>query len=161
MRSALPVALMTALLGSASFLAGVRVGSDQSTDIEQARRWAQRMQDDARVLRNGARAGAGVAQLAREHDRLRDDLKGLVEAHERWGSTLEPGERSRVAERLDAVASGCERIRADLGRLDAALADRHIDRRRIQELGQAIGRQSGICERELGLAAQAVARGVT
>ena len=149
MRPALPVALMAALLGSASFLVGVRVGADQSTDIEQAQRWAQRMQDDARVLRNGARAGAGVAQLEREHDRLRNDLKGLVEAHERWGLALEPGERSRVAERLAAVAAGCERIHTDLGRLDAALADRKIDRRRIQELGQAIGRQSGICEREL------------
>jgi hypothetical protein len=149
MRSAVPLVLLTSLVTAVS--AGVAAPSDTSPsdDITVALQSAQRLQDEARALRNGARSGAAIAELARVQDRLRDSLRALVQGHERWASTLAPDERRRIADRLTAIGSGCERIRANLGRLGAALADRDVDRARIQELGQAIGRQSGMCERAL------------
>jgi hypothetical protein len=148
MGSALSVTLIALFAAAASGL-GVRPDAGPSDDIRLACRRAQRLQDDARMLRNGARSGAPIAELALLQARLRDNLNALVLMHDRWGSALEPAQRRRVAAHLATVVAGCERIRAHLDGLAGALADRELERRRIQALGQAIGRQSGICERAL------------
>lgn len=118
-------------------------------DLSAAAKQAQHLQDTARVLRNGARAGADAAALARERDRLRAELELLVQAHERWSSAAADEERRRAQPRMADVQQGCDRLRAYLDELDDALAAGTLDRARIQALGQSIGRQAAACEHAL------------
>jgi hypothetical protein len=113
------------------------------------RHWAQQLQDDARILRNGARAGRGADVLSREHTRLRSDLDELVRSHERWIEELSIDERARFAAVIVEVERGCARIRAYLVDLGETLEAQPLDRRRVQFLGQVIGRQAWTCERQL------------
>jgi hypothetical protein len=118
----------------------------QTDSTSVARRASQRLQDDARGLRNGARAGSSAAVLGRERDRLRRDLDRLVRSHESWASELTPDESARLAATISEIEEGCARIRAHLDALDAALDAKALDRQRVQRLGQAIGRQAARCE---------------
>jgi hypothetical protein len=135
--------IVAALTWSVNPLAG------RSDPTSAARRCAQQLQDDARTLRNGARAGRSAAVLAREHDRLRSDLDALVRSHERWVSALSAAEADRLAATIAEIEQGCARIRAGLSELDETLSTPDFNRRRVQLLGQSIGRQAWACERAL------------
>lgn len=125
-----------------------------SDDFRQATTWAQRLQDDARVLRNGVRSGAVGTILGRQHERLRGDLERLVESHQRWAGSLPSTDRQRIDERLRAIQHGCRLLQAQLDELGRALAAPTPDRQAIRSLGQSIGQQAGHCERALREAAR-------
>ena len=126
-------------------------------DLAAAAEQAQRLQDTARVLRNGARMGADAAVLRRQRDRLRAELDLLVQAHERWSSTAPDEQRRRAEAPMADVHQGCDRLRAHLDELDGALAAGPLDRARVQALGQRIGRQAAGCEHALRRASSAAA----
>lgn len=130
-------------------------GSDAFRD---ATSWAQRLQDDARVLRNGVRSGAVGMVLDRQHQRLRVDLERLVDSHQHWAGSLPGTDRQRLDERLRVIHTGCRLLQAQLDELGRALAAPTPDRELIRSLGQSIGAQAGHCERALRHAARALSR---
>jgi hypothetical protein len=120
-----------------------------------ARQWAQRLQDDARTLRNGVRSGAPAAVLGRERDRMTADLEQLVGAYTRWAAALDAGERARVDAPLGEMHRGCEEIRRRLAELGVVLQAREVDAARVQAIGRAVGGQALLCERTMRQAARA------
>jgi hypothetical protein len=137
----------------AAFVAAVVISAQPINGLSDpesgGRHWAQRLQDDARVLRNAARVGRGAEDLLREHARMHTDLDELVRWHEGWVEELAAGERARLASAIREIERGCARMRAHLVDLGETLEAQSLDRRRIQLLGQAIGRQAWACERQI------------
>jgi hypothetical protein len=140
---------LTALLVGAVLVTGVEFVSAAAEQLVTAHQQARRLQQTARVLRNGATAGASAPVLAAEVTRLRADLDGLASSHERWAAALPPERRASVAPQLARVEQGCARMRASLLELERVVASATLDRSRVQSLGQSIGRQAGLCSRAL------------
>jgi hypothetical protein len=120
---------------------------------------AQRLQDDARVLRNGVRSGAAVAVLDRQRSRLHAGLARLVESHQQWAGTLPVTDRERVAAHMSTIETGCSHLRLMLVELDGVLAAPAPDRDKVRTLGQSIGAQAARCERALRAADRTVRDG--
>lgn len=124
-------------------------GSVPPDDMAVALERARALQSTARVLRNGATAGARVEALAAEAARLRADLDALVASHQRWAVALPDPRRTAAAPHLEEVEAGCARMRASLADLDRTLRSGVADRALMQSVGQSIGRQARACERAL------------
>ena len=120
---------------------------------------AQRLQDDARVLRNGVRSGAAVAVLERQRSRLHAGLTQLVESHQQWAGALPVTDRQRVAEHMSTIETGCDHLRLMLVQLGDVLAAPAPDRDKVRTLGQSIGAQAARCERALRAADRRVGDG--
>lgn len=120
---------------------------------------AQRLQDDARVLRNGVRSGAAVAVLERQRSRLHAGLTQLVESHQHWAGALPVTDRQRVAGHMSTIETGCDHLRLMLVQLGDALAAPAPDRDKVRTLGQSIGAQAARCERALRAADRTVRDG--
>lgn len=120
---------------------------------------AQRLQDDARVLRNGVRSGAAVAVLERQRSRLHAGLTQLVESHQQWAGALPVTDRQRVAEHMSTIETGCDHLRLMLVQLGDVLAAPAPDRDKVRTLGQSIGAQAARCERALRAADRRVRDG--
>jgi hypothetical protein len=118
---------------------------------------AQRLQDDARVLRNGARTGATVATFDRLHLRLRRERDLLVNGHQHWRAQIPASMMADVAADSAAAESHFQQIDLHLSDLQAALQDGVADRARVSVLGQRIGRHAAQAERALGRSVRRVA----
>jgi hypothetical protein len=144
-----------------SVLAGPVLGAvaNPPEAIDGAITLAQRLQDDARVLRNGVRSGATVAVLDRQRGRLHASLTRLIQSHAQWAGALEVTDRQRVAAQTSEIEAGCERLRRTLVELDGVLIVPDPDRYAVRSLAQAIGAQAARCERALRAADRAIREG--
>lgn len=111
--------------------------------------YADALQSDARVLRNGARAGADAETLSREAARLKADLEGLIAAHRQWEDTLSSERRQALVAALREINAGCEQMRERLAALDQTLSAIPLDRASVQTAGRAIGRRARLCANAL------------
>lgn len=143
--------------GSPVGATATRVGPPDA--IHDAMTLAQRLQDDARVLRNGVRSGAAVAVLERQRSRLHAGLAQLVESHQQWAGALRVTDRQRVAAHMSTIEAGCDHLRLMLVQLGDVLAAPAPDRDKVRTLGQSIGAQAARCERALRAADRTIRDG--
>lgn len=144
-----------------SIVAGPASGAaaNPPESIDDAIALAQRLQDDARVLRNGVRSGATVAVLDRQRGRLHAGLTRLTETHARWAGALEVIDRQRVAGQMSEIEAGCEHLRRTLVELGDVLIVPDPDRDAVRRLAQTIGAQAARCERALRAADRTIGDG--
>ena len=143
------IVLLAAAFTGVALMPARQPASKETGDMSTALQRTQALQDGARVLRNGARVGAGAQVLAREAARLRADLDVLIESHHRWAEALPDSRQSAVKTQLAVVDEGCARMRTGLGDLDRMLRTGTVDREVVQSVGQLIGRQARLCARAL------------
>ena len=141
--------VLAGLLGLLALLPARQAASAPTGDLAAALQRTRALQDAARVLRNGATAGADADVLAAEAARLRADLEALVTSHQQWAASLPDAHRAAVAPHFADVESGCARMRGSLDDLDRTLQQAPIDRETVQSVGQSIGRQARLCGRAL------------
>ena len=139
------ILVLAAAFSGAALMPAVRPPSKGTGDMTRALERTHALQEGARVLRNGARIGAGVQVLTREAARLRADLDVLIESHHRWSEALPESRRTAATAQLAFVADGCARMRAGLGTLDRTLQTGTVDRDVVQSVGRLIGRQARLC----------------
>ena len=139
------VVLGAMLLAAAAGAAMPQAQDPSSTAIDAA----ERLQDTARLYRNGLRTGAPPSALERLLRELERDLERVEEAHGAWAPDVP--ERSREAADVErqAIGRGCSRMHEHVEQLAAALCSDPGDRARMATLAIEIGRQAGSCEKSL------------
>jgi hypothetical protein len=108
---------------------------------------AGRLQDTARVFRNGLRSGAPTPVLERLLYQLTRDLGRLESAHQEWTPAVPEAARDAVATERETIRQGCQRLHAHLDQMALALCSDPHDRARLAALAIEVGRQAGSCER--------------
>jgi hypothetical protein len=108
---------------------------------------AARLQDTARVLRNGLRTGAPISVLDHLLQQLARDLDRLDTAHAQWAPSVPDQARATVATEQDAIRRGCLRLHEHLDEMALTLCGTPDDRARLAALAIDIARQARSCER--------------
>jgi hypothetical protein len=103
---------------------------------------AQRVQDEARALRNGSVAGRDAQALGAQRDRISVQIRALEACERRWLATLDEEARVRVHEEIAWMEDDRLELQKHLGELDHFLAALPLDREAIEEVGRAVGRHA-------------------
>lgn len=146
------VVMLTMLLVAAIGPAMPRA-SDPSTAAIDA---AERLQNTARVYRNGLRGGAPAFALERLFRKLERDLETLEQAHAAWAPDVAEESREAIDIERQAVRDGCSRMHEHLRQLSEALCSDPDDHARMASLAIDVGRQAGHCEKSLRAARRLV-----
>ena len=140
---------MRAVVFAALVLAGLAPAAPASIadPYAEALSAAARLQDTARVLRNGLRTGAPIPVLDHLVQQLAHDLDRLETAHGQWAPSVPDQARDTVATEQDAIRRGCLRLHEHLDEMALTLCGDPDDRARLAALAIDVGRQAGSCER--------------
>jgi hypothetical protein len=144
--------MLTMLLAAAVGPAMPRA-SDPSTAAIDA---AERLQDTARLYRNGLRTGAAAVTLERLFGELERELETVEQAHAAWAPDVPEESREAVAIERQAIRDGCRRMHEHLRQLSEALCSDPDDRARMASLAIDVGQQAGRCEKSLRAARRLV-----
>lgn len=110
---------------------------------------AGRLQDTARVFRNGLRSGAPTAVLERLLRDLERDLDAVEQAHGLWAPGVPDKSHEAVEVERQAIRRGCSRMHEHLRQLSEVLCSDPDDHARMASLAIDVGRQAGSCEKAL------------
>jgi len=110
---------------------------------------AQRVQDEARSLRNGVTAGADRAVLAGSQMRITNFIHDLERTEREWLATLGEDERSRHQLAIAALARERTELRQHASELAEALKASPVERRRVQEIARSIAQHAAAWERSV------------
>ena len=121
---------------------GPHTPAPKHPDVRQGDQTADRVQQRARDLERHASGGESVQTMARDRDRIREQIQDMENAHQRWRAGLGEQDRLKLRDQLRDMDQQRDRLRMHLGDLDTALAAPSPDRSRIQELARQISRET-------------------
>ena len=103
---------------------------------------AQRIQDEARALRNGVVAGRDARTLGQQRDRISVEIRAVEACERRWLATLNEEERVRLNEEIAWMEDDRRELEKHLGEVDHYLALTPPDREAVEAGGRSIGRHA-------------------
>jgi hypothetical protein len=139
------VVILTMLLAVAAGAATPRASDPPTAAIDAA----ERLQDTARLYRNGLRTGASPAALERLLGELERGLQAVEQAHAVWAPSVPEESRQAVEVERQAIRRGCNRMHEHLRQLSEVLCSNPDDHARMASLAIDVGRQAGSCEKSL------------
>jgi hypothetical protein len=139
------VVLGAVLLAASAGAAMPREADPSRTAIDAV----ERLQDTARLYRNGLRTGAPTSALERLLRDLERDLEAVEQAHGAWAPHVPEESRAAVDAERQAIRRGCSRMHEYLRQLSEVLCSDPDDHARMASLAIDVGRQAGSCETAL------------